>query len=147
MDRHIARKATAALLLILIASVAAAQTPPGPLAPLSARLQNERDNAELQKVAPFKVFDNLYYVGAGWVASWLITTPDGLIVIDTLEPRYVDHLLDSITKLGFNPANIKHVIVLQAHFDHLGGAAMLQEKYGAKVWMGDEDWAMLAQPG
>ena len=147
MDRHIARKATAALLLILIASVAAAQTPPGPLAPLSARLQNERDNAELQKVAPFKVFDNLYYVGAGWVASWLITTPDGLIVIDTLEPRYVDHLLDSITKLGFSPTNIKHVIVLQAHFDHLGGAAMLQEKYGARVWMGDEDWNMVAQQG
>src|SRR5262245_9923091 len=86
-----------------------------PLAPLSARLEKERDNAELQKVPPFKVFDNLYYVGVGWVASWLMPTSDGLILIDTLEPRYVDHLLDSIVKLGFDPKNVKHVIVLQAH--------------------------------
>src|SRR5262245_29317521 len=93
-----------------------------PLAPLSARLEKERDNAALQKVAPFKVFDNLYYVGVGWVASWLMSTSDGLILIDTLEPRYVDHLLDSVAKLGLDPKNIKHVIVLQAHADHLGGA-------------------------
>jgi metallo-beta-lactamase class B len=143
-------------LLLTLSSPAAAQTPAAqtpaatpaaPLAPLSSRLQNERDNADLQKVAPFKVFDNLYYVGVGWVASWLLTTSDGLIVIDTLEPRYVDHLLSSIAKLGFDPKNIKHVIVLQAHFDHLGGAALLQEKYGAKVWMGEGDWQMLAQQG
>jgi metallo-beta-lactamase class B len=117
------------------------------LAPLAARLQNERDNAALQKVAPFKVFDNLYYVGVGWVASWLVTTSDGLILIDTLEPRYGDHLLESIATLGFDPRNIKHVLVLQAHFDHLGGAALLQERYGAKVWMGEGDWDMLAQTG
>jgi metallo-beta-lactamase class B len=134
-------------LLLGMLAPAAPQTPPATLAPLSARLQNERDNADLQRVAPFKVFDNLYYVGVGWVASWLLTTSDGLIVIDTLEPRYVDHLLDSIAKLGFDPRRIKHVIVLQAHFDHLGGAALLQEKYGAKVWMGDGDWNMLAQQG
>ena len=134
-------------LLLGFSAPPAAQAPAAPLAPLSSRLQNERDNADLQKVAPFKVFDNLYYVGVGWVASWLLTTNDGLIVIDTLEPRYVDHLLASITKLGFDPKNIKHVIVLQAHFDHLGGAALLQEKYGAKVWMGDGDWQMLAQQG
>jgi metallo-beta-lactamase class B len=146
MDRNIARKAIPALLMIVAACVADAQTPTA-LAPLAARLQNERDNVDLQKVAPFKVFDNLYYVGAGWVASWLLTTSDGLIVIDTLEPRYVDHLLDSIAKLGFDPKNIKHVIVLQAHFDHLGGAALLQEKYGAKVWMGDDDWNVLSQQG
>jgi len=49
-------KANTALLLIGIASVASAQTPPAPLAPLSARLQNERDNAELQKIAPYTAF-------------------------------------------------------------------------------------------
>lgn len=131
-------------LLLAVSPLAAAQAPTA-LAPLSTRLQNERDNADLQKVAPFKVFDNLYYVGVGWVASWLLTTSDGLIVIDTLEPRYATHLVDGIVKLGFDPRRIKHVIVLQAHFDHLGGAALLQEKYGAKVWMGARDWDTLAQ--
>jgi metallo-beta-lactamase class B len=152
MNRNIARKAIASLCLIATATSAAAQTlpaqtPGAPLAPLSARLQNERDNADLQRIAPFKVFDNLYYIGVGWVGSWLVTTSDGLIVIDTLEPRYVDHLLAGITKLGFDPKNIKHVLVLQAHFDHAGGAGVLQQKYGAKVWMGEGDWDMLGQQG
>jgi glyoxylase-like metal-dependent hydrolase (beta-lactamase superfamily II) len=132
------------LSLLLAPSPLAAAQAPTALAPLSARLQNERDNADLQKFAPFKVFDNLYYIGVGWVASWLLTTSDGLIVIDTLEPRYATHLVDGIVKLGFDPRRIKHVIVLQAHVDHLGGAALLQEKYGAKVWMGERDWEMLA---
>lgn len=137
-------KTTLALVLAVTALVATAagQT----LSPLAARLEQERDNLELQRVAPFKVFDNLYYVGVGWVASWLVTATDGLIVIDTLEERYVDHLLNGITKLGFDPRNIKHVLVLQAHFDHLGGAALIQERYGAQVGMGEEDWNMLAQP-
>jgi metallo-beta-lactamase class B len=126
----------------------AGQSPPAaapapPLAPLAARLEKERDNAELQTVAPFKVFDNLYYVG---VASWLVTTSEGLILVDTLEERYVDHLLDGVTKLGFDPRNIRHVLVLQAHFDHLGGAALIQEKYGAQVAMGEEDWNTTTQP-
>lgn len=133
------------LSLLLAASPLAAAQAPTALGPLSARLQNERDNADLQKVAPFKVFDNLYYIGVGWVASWLLTTSGGLIVIDTLEPRYASHLVDGIVKLGFDPRRIKHVIVLQAHFDHLGGAALLQEKFGAKVWMGQGDWELLAQ--
>ena len=38
------------------------------------RLRRETDNAALQNIAPFKVFDNLYYVGVGYVGSWLVTT-------------------------------------------------------------------------
>lgn len=117
-----------------------------PYASRAARLDKERDNAELQRVPPFKVFDNLYYVGVGWVGSWLITTNQGLILIDTLEERYADHVVDSITKLGFKPGDIKYVLILQAHADHLGGVADMQEKYGAKVAMAEGDWTMVAQP-
>lgn len=114
--------------------------------PLADRLEKERDNAELQRTAPFKVFDNVYYVGAGWVASWLVTTSDGLILIDTLEERYADHAIDGITKLGFDPKNLKYVLVLQGHADHLGGVAMIQEKYGARVAMAEGDWTLVEQP-
>ena len=46
-----------------------------------------------QRVEPFKVFDNLYYVGVGYTASWLITTDAGLILIDAVDQRYADHVI------------------------------------------------------
>ena len=116
----------------------------------------EQDNVELQQVPAFKVFDNLYYVGIGWVAGWLMTTDQGLILIDTgmgwqgeekgYEP-YVDHLIDGIQKLGFDPKDIKYALVTHAHFDHIGGANRIQEMYGATVGMLEGDWQLLASGG
>ena len=81
----------------------------------ATRLQKERENVELQtSVLPFKAFDNLYYVGVGYVSSWLLTTEQGLILIDTLEDRYVDRLLDNIRKVGFDPKDIKYVVISAA---------------------------------
>src|SRR3954471_2928870 len=79
------------------------------------RLRRETTNAALQDVAPFKVFDNLYYVGVGYVGSWLLTTNDGLVLIDTLEGAYKTHLVEAIRKLGFDPRNIKYVILTHSH--------------------------------
>ena len=109
----------------------------------AARLQKERDNLELQKVPPFKAFDNLYYVGIGWVGSWLVTTDQGLILIDTLEDPYVDRVLENIKTVGFDPRDIKYVLVSHAHNDHVGGAARIQEAYGPKVAMLEGDWNLL----
>jgi metallo-beta-lactamase class B len=108
------------------------------------RLQNEQDNQELQKIPPFKVFDNLYYVGVGYLAAWLVPTSDGLILIDSLEEPYVDHLIDSIRKLGFDPKDIKYLLVTHAHADHFGGAARIQEMFGPRVGMIEGDWEFLA---
>ena len=109
------------------------------------RLENERDNVELQKIPPFKVFDNLYYVGIGHLASWLVTTSDGLILIDALQEPYVDHLIDSIQRLGFDPNDIRYLLVTHAHVDHYGGAARIQETYGPMVGMIEGDWNALAE--
>ena len=106
----------------------------------AARLQKERDNLELQRVAPFKVFDNLYYVGAGWVSAWLLTTDQGLILIDTLDQVNADHLLASIRKVGFDPKDIKYVLVTHAHDDHVGAVARIQENFGSRVAMMEGDW-------
>ena len=131
-----------------LVSMALLAGPLGAQAPDSraARMDKERDNAELQKVPAFKVFDNLYYVGVGWVGSWLVSTGQGLILIDTLEERYASHVLDGVARLGFKPADIKYVLVLQGHADHLGGVADIQEKYGARVAMAEGDWTMVGQP-
>jgi len=48
---------------------------------------------EFQKVEPFKEFDNLYYVGLGYVSVWLLTTRDGNILFDTAQEPYIDYII------------------------------------------------------
>jgi len=106
-------------------------------------LRRDTDNLALQKIAPFQVFDNLYYVGVGYAGSWLITTTDGLILIDTIEGAYTEHPIEGIRKLGFDPQDIKYVILTHYHLDHTSGAARIQELWAPRVVMGDADWDAL----
>jgi metallo-beta-lactamase class B len=96
------------------------------------------DNA--QTVPPFKIFDNLYYVGIDWVSSYLITTDDGLILIDALYRNYPAHILQSVKELGFDPKNIKYIICTHGHFDHCEGADTLQKITHARIGMTATDW-------
>src|SRR6476659_2158948 len=107
------------------------------------RLRRETDTVALQNLAAFKVFDNLYYVGVGDVGSWLITTNQGLILIDTLEGAYKEHPIEAIRKLGFDPRNIKYVILTHYHLDHTAGAAAIQDSYAPRLAMGAADWDAL----
>ena len=110
-------------------------------------LASERDNLDLQRVPAFRAFDNLYYVGVGWVGAWLVTTADGLILIDAVDrPAHVDHLLDGIRRMGFDPRNIRYVIVTHAHADHYAGAAQFQREFGARVAMSEADWLIVEAP-
>jgi metallo-beta-lactamase class B len=91
--------------------------------------------------SPYKVFDNLYWLGTRQHSSWALRTSAGLILIDTnfawaTQPE----ILDGMTKLGLNANDLKYVIISHAHGDHDQGAAELQTKYGAKVVMGAADW-------
>jgi len=81
----------------------------------------------LQKMEPYKAFDNVYYVGICWVSAWLITSPGGHVLIDTLYGPYTEQMLDSVRRLGFDPKDIKQVVITHGHFDHAGGAAKLKE--------------------
>ena len=108
---------------------------------------SQRDNVAYQKIAPFKVFDNLYYVGPGFVSVWLVPTTDGLILIDTAQEPYVDHVVDSIKKSGFDLKDIKYIVLSHGHLDHFGGAARIQELSGAHVVALEEDWAMIERAG
>src|SRR5258705_6298134 len=108
---------------------------------------SQRNNESFQKIAPFKVFDNLYYVGPGFVSVWLISTPQGAILVDTAQEPYVDHVIDSIKKVGFDLKDIKYIILTHGHLDHFGGAARIQELSGARVASLDEDWQMIEKAG
>lgn len=90
---------------------------------------------------PARVFDDLYFVGGKVHSSWALTTRDGIILIDTIFPYNSEELIvGGMRRLGLDPKQIKYVIVSHAHSDHIGGAEMLQKKYGAKVVMGAADW-------
>lgn len=103
-----------------------------------------RDDPAVQGVEAFQVFDNLYYVGADWVAAWVLETSEGLILIDSLYDELVPLIEDGMTDLGLDPADIKYLLVTHGHFDHVGGAKHFQDRYSATVAMVQEDWDMVA---
>lgn len=93
---------------------------------------------------PVKVFDNLYYVGMTEFSSWAITTSDGIIVIDPIFDYSVEaEVVEGLRKLGFDPSDIRYVLVSHGHGDHAGGAKFLQEEFGARVLLGAADWDLL----
>jgi metallo-beta-lactamase class B len=93
---------------------------------------------------PVKVFDNFYFVGMTEYSTWAITTSQGIIVIDPVYDYSVeDEVVGGLTKLGFNPADIKYVLISHGHLDHAGGAKFLQERFGARLLMAAADWDLL----
>ena len=88
---------------------------------------------------PFRIAGNLYYVGNTNVSSHLIDTGEGLILIDTAYPQTVYLLLESIRRLGFDPDDIRAILHVHAHYDHLGGTRALVELTGAETYLGEPD--------
>ncbi len=96
--------------------------------------------------APFKVFDNLYWLGTRQHSSWALQTSGGIIIIDTnFAWATRPEIIDGMATLGLDPRDIKYVVISHAHGDHDQGAAELQERYAAKVVMGAPDWESTLQ--
>jgi metallo-beta-lactamase class B len=93
-----------------------------------------------QKTAPFKVFDNVYYVGLRSVGAYLVTTSEGLVLIDAGYAVTSDIILDNIREAGFNPANVRYIFLTHQHADHWGGAAKVKQVSGARVGLSQLDW-------
>jgi metallo-beta-lactamase class B len=107
----------------------------------------------LQKKAGFRIFDNVHYVGFQTVASYLVSTSDGLVLIDSGYAQTTEWLLENVRAAGFAPSSIRYILVTHSHTDHAGGAATLKQATGARVAMSAEDWTLLerqqasGQPG
>lgn len=93
-------------------------------------------------VEPTKVFDNLYYLGDEDVGAWIVNTSKGIILIDSMNNNKdaKDIIVGGMKKLGFDPANIKYVLVTHGHLDHYGGAQYIHDNYGATILMTTVDW-------
>jgi len=86
-------------------------------------------------VAPFQMFDDVYYVGDKWVSSYAVETNTGLVIIDTLDFPYSKWIPINLKKLGLENRPVTHILATHGHSDHVGGAQYLQEMYASKVVM------------
>lgn len=82
---------------------------------------------------PFNVFGNTYYVGTCGIASILVTTDEGHILIDGTTARGATVVADNIEKLGFDLQDVNVLLHSHEHFDHVGGLNHLQQLTGAKL--------------
>jgi metallo-beta-lactamase class B len=79
-------------------------------------------------------------------STWALTTSDGIILYDTQGVYDAeDVIVGGLKKLGLDPAKVKYVIISHAHANEVGGAKLMQERYGAHIVMGAGDWDMVDQ--
>jgi metallo-beta-lactamase class B len=91
------------------------------------------------QIAPFQIADNLYYVGSQDLASYLVVTPAGDILINANLPSSPPQIRASVEKLGFRWSDVKILLNSQAHFDHMGGAAQVLRETHAQDMVMDGD--------
>jgi len=98
-------------------------------------------DARAQRIAPFKAFDDAVFVGVCWVSAWLLPTPQGHFLIDTLHEPYSGLLLENIRAAGYDPQDIRYVLITHGHFDHAGGASRLKRELpNARFVMTEAGW-------
>lgn len=96
---------------------------------------------------PFRIAGNLYYVGTDDLASYLIVTPKGNILINSNLEANVPMIKASIEKLGFKFSDTKILLISHAHFDHAAGSKLIKQQTHAKYMVMDADVALVQSGG
>jgi metallo-beta-lactamase class B len=96
---------------------------------------------------PFRIAGNFYYVGATDASAFLITGPEGHIVLDGGYPTTAPLIMASIAKLGFDIKDVKVLLNSEPHPDHAGGLGVLQQESGAELWASEASAVSLASGG
>ncbi|HWN11187.1 MAG TPA: subclass B3 metallo-beta-lactamase [Pyrinomonadaceae bacterium] len=104
-------------------------------------------NDWLEPFPPFKVAGNLYYVGSKGLASYLVTTPQGHVLINSNLVESVPQIQASVEKLGFKFSDIKILLISHAHWDHNAGSAAIKRLTGAKYLVMNADVSAVESGG
>jgi metallo-beta-lactamase class B len=95
------------------------------------------------RTAPFKIFDNLYYVGNKEVSAYILSTEKGLVLIDALYGKFVKDIPVACHQIGLRVQDIRYILCTHAHYDHCEGATYLQQLTHARVGMTEPDWEIV----
>jgi metallo-beta-lactamase class B len=133
--------ASAVLSFVSIAGSISAQAPPAGSDPLAVGGKDTawfmdrvgRPDTDSEPQAPFKIMGNVYYVGANNIASILVATPRGHILLDTGTQKMAAVVFPNMVKLGFKPADIKVMLISHAHYDHMETMETIRRITGATV--------------
>jgi metallo-beta-lactamase class B len=108
-----------------------------PRAILARNMGTEED--QTTSFTPHKIVGNVYYVGTRTLSSFLVTTPQGHVLIDSTYERNVPAIQKSVEQLGFKFSDIKILLGNHAHGDHQEGDALVRQLTGAQVMAMAED--------
>jgi metallo-beta-lactamase class B len=136
--RHVAKRYQLVVLLGLVSVLALV---------LAGRWLNVTKRGGQQPAEPFRIAGNLYYIGANDVTAFLLTGPEGHIVLDGGYPSTAPMIMASISKLGFNLKDVKVLLNSEAHPDHAGGLGVFQQASGAELWASEASAVTLASGG
>ena len=126
---------------VVVAMALVAMAEPAPFA-------REQSNADwTQPFPPFKIADNLYYVGSKGLANYLVTTPQGHILINSDLEENVPLIRASVEKLGFKFADIRILLISHAHWDHNAASDTIKQLTGAKYMVMDADVPVVESGG
>ena len=132
---------------IAVATVAVIAQPAPRIYTIQELFTRNVGNAEQQnkQFPPHKIVGNVYYVGTESLSSFLVTTPAGHILIDSVFERTVPTIQDSVQKLGFKFEDIRIVLGSHAHGDHQEGDGLVVKLTGARAMAIAEDIPLLQQ--
>jgi metallo-beta-lactamase class B len=150
-------KAAMSIFLVYLLAIASAAQAPGqpsdrpsvtvrgktytPQSILTRNMGTQED--QTSQFPPHKIIGNIYYVGTRTLSSFLVTTPQGHILINTTYERNVPTIQKSVEQLGFKFSDIRIVLGSHAHGDHQEGDALVKQLTGAQVMAMAEDVAAL----
>ncbi len=112
-------------------------------APLSAQTASDWT----EPFPPHRVIGNVYYVGSRGLASFLITTSQGSILVNSSLEASVPLIRASIEKLGFKFSDVKILLISHAHYDHCAGSFQIKELTGAKYMVMEQDVPLIEDGG
>ena len=145
------------ILQIVVAGVAVAQEPlPAPLPDIGAALSGQQPvppalgaylKTWVEPAEPFRIVGPIYYVGTKGLAAYLITTPAGHFLLDGGMPDSAEVFEKSIHKLGFDPRDIKFLLITHAHIDHAGTMGHFVRLSGGSAVVMDRDLELLKSGG
>jgi metallo-beta-lactamase class B len=113
----------------------------------AAQLHAAQDPDWTRPFPPFRIAGNLYYVGSADLASYLVVTPQGLILINSSLEASVPLIEKSVEQLGFHFSGIKILLISHAHGDHCAGSAQIIKLTGAKYFVMDADVPVVESGG